>query len=80
MFLGLPFFSFVFFLLDLSNIENGGRLGSFWIVALGRALETIIAQDGGLLKQYRSGLVSLLGGLNESYPFRVCRRGLEAIL
>ena len=45
-FLGLPYFSFIFFLLDLSNIEKGGEVASsVWIVALGRALETILAQD-----------------------------------
>ena len=44
-FLDLPFFPFIFFLLDLSTIENGGVVSSFGIVALGSYLETILAQD-----------------------------------
>ena len=43
-FLGLPFFSFFFFLLDLSNIEKR-VVRSVVIIALGISLETILAQD-----------------------------------
>ena len=43
-FIGLPFFSFFFFLLDLSNIEKR-VVRSVVIIALGISLETILAQD-----------------------------------
>ena len=36
----------------------------------------LICLPGEVLDLYERGG----GGLNESYPFRVCRRGLEAIL